>query len=404
MLISKKVQDMQSSGIRAFFDLVLGMKDVISLGVGEPDFVTPWQIREAGIYSLEEGFTSYTSNKGLYKLRLSISRYLKNRYGLEYCPDEEVLITVGVSEGFDLALRAIINPGDKILIPSPSYVSYGPLTELAGGIPIYIDTKNEGFKLTPKILEKYIDKKTKAIILNYPTNPTGISYARKELNEINKIILKHKLLCISDEIYGDLTYDFEHTPFATLSGAKENTIYLNGFSKSYAMTGWRVGFVCGSKEIIAAMTKIHQYTIMCVPITSQMAACEALQTGRKSVEEMKREYKRRREIIIDGLSKLGLECIKPDGAFYVFASIKKTGLDCLDFAQRLLKEQKVAVVPGTAFGPSTSLRANGERSRTIGCEFQDYIRISYASSLDNLKEALIRIENFLNEAQTYGTK
>jgi len=379
MQISKKVQDMQPSGIRAFFDLVLGMKDVISLGVGEPDFVTPWQIREAGIYSLEEGFTSYTSNKGLYKLRLSISRYLKNRYGLEYCPDEEILITVGVSEGFDLSLRAIINPGDKILIPSPSYVSYGPLTELAGGIPIYIDTKDEGFKLTPRILEKHIDKKTKAVILNYPTNPTGISYTRKELNEINKVILKHKLLCISDEIYGDLTYDFEHTPFATLSGAKENTIYLNGFSKSYAMTGWRVGFACGPKEIIAAMTKVHQYTIMCVPITSQMAACEALQTGRKSVEEMKREYQRRREIIIDGLNKLGLGCIKPDGAFYVFASIKKIGLDCLDFAQRLLREQKVAVVPGTAFGRG----------------FDDYIRISYASSLDNLKEALIRIENFL---------
>lgn len=378
-IISKKVENMQPSGIRAFFDLVLGMKDIISLGVGEPDFVTPWQIREAGIYSLEEGFTSYTSNKGLYKLRLSISRYLKNRYGLEYCPDEEILITVGVSEGFDLSLRAIINPGDKILIPSPSYVSYGPLTELAGGIPIYIDTKDEGFKLTPRILEKHIDKKTKAVILNYPTNPTGISYTRKELNEINKVILKHKLLCISDEIYGDLTYDFEHTPFATLSGAKENTIYLNGFSKSYAMTGWRVGFACGPKEIIAAMTKVHQYTIMCVPITSQMAACEALQTGRKSVEEMKREYQRRREIIIDGLNKLGLGCIKPDGAFYVFASIKKIGLDCLDFAQRLLREQKVAVVPGTAFGRG----------------FDDYIRISYASSLDNLKEALIRIENFL---------
>jgi aminotransferase len=379
MLISKKVEKMQPSGIRAFFDLVLGMKEVISLGVGEPDFVTPWQIREAGIYSLEEGFTSYTSNKGLYKLRLTISRYLKNRYGLEYCPDEEILITVGVSEGFDLSLRTIINPGDKILIPSPSYVSYGPLTELAGGIPIYIDTQDEGFKLTPKALEKYIDKKTKALILNYPTNPTGVSYTKRELGGIKQVLLKHKLLCISDEIYGALTYDFEHTPFATLSGAKENTIYLNGFSKSYAMTGWRVGFVCGPKEIIAAMTKIHQYTIMCVSITSQMAACEALQTGRKSVEEMKREYKRRREFICEGLNKLDLECIKPDGAFYVFASIKKTGLDCLNFAQKLLKEQKVAVVPGTAFGR----------------EFNDYIRISYASSLDNLKEALLRMEDFL---------
>lgn len=374
---------MQPSGIRAFFDLVLGMKEVISLGVGEPDFVTPWQIREAGIYSLEEGFTSYTSNKGLYKLRLSISRYLKNRYGLEYCPDEEILITVGVSEGFDLVLRVIINPGDKILIPSPSYVSYGPLTELAGGIPIYIDTKNEGFKLTPKALEKGIDKKTKAVILNYPTNPTGISYTRKELNAINKVILKHKLLCISDEIYGDLTYDFEHIPFATLSGTKENTIYLNGFSKSYAMTGWRVGFACAPKEIIAGMTKVHQYTIMCVPITSQMAACEALETGRKSVEEMKREYKRRREFICEGLNRLGLECIKPAGAFYVFASINKIGLGCLDFAERLLREQKVAVVPGTAFG----------------CQFNDYIRISYASSLENLKEALVRIGSFLKRNQ-----
>jgi aminotransferase len=379
MIISKKVQDMQPSGIRLFFDLVLGMKDVISLGVGEPDFVTPWQIREAGIYSLEEGFTSYTSNKGLYKLRLTICRYLKNRYGLEYCPDEEVLITVGVSEGYDLALRALINPQDRILIPSPSYVSYGPLTELAGGKVVYIDTQESGFKVTPPLLEKHIDKKCKALVLNYPNNPTGISYTRKELARINQILLKHKIICIADEIYGDLTYDFEHTAFATLPGAKDNTLYLNGFSKSYAMTGWRVGFACGPKEIIAAMTKIHQYTIMCVPITSQMAACEALDNGRKSVEEMKREYKRRRELVVDELCRLGLECVKPQGAFYVFVSIKKTGLSSLDFAQKLLKEQKVAVVPGTAFGK----------------EFNDYVRISYASSFDNLKEALKRIGDFL---------
>ena len=378
-MISKKVEKLQPSGIRAFFDLVLGMKEVISLGVGEPDFVTPWQIREAGIYSLEEGFTSYTSNKGLYKLRLSISRYLKNRYGLDYCPDEEILITVGVSEGFDLSLRAIINPGDKILIPSPGYVSYGPLTELAGGIPIYIDTEKSSFKLTPKLLDKFIDKKTKAVILNYPNNPTGVSYRKKELEELKRVILKHKLICISDEIYGDLTYDFQHTPFATLRGAKENSIYLNGFSKSYAMTGWRVGFACGPKEIIAAMTKIHQYTIMCVSITSQMAACEALQTGRNSVEEMKREYKRRRELVFDRLNYLGLDCIKTDGTFYVFPSIKNTGMRSLDFAQKLLKEQKVAVVPGTAFGQ----------------QYDNYIRISYASSYDNLKEAFTRIEQFL---------
>jgi aminotransferase len=378
-IVSKKVQDMQPSGIRAFFDLVLGMKEVISLGVGEPDFVTPWQIREAGIYSLEQGFTSYTSNKGLYKLRLSLSRYLKNRFGLDYSPDEEILITVGVSEAVDLALRAIINPGDKILIPTPGYVSYGPVSELAGGIPVYIDTSDNNFKLSPEALEKAIDKRTKAVVLNYPCNPTGVSYTRLELDALKKIILKNSLLCITDEVYGDLTYDFQHTPFATLPGAKERTIYLDGFSKSYAMTGWRVGFACGPKEIIAAMTKIHQYTIMCVSITSQMAAAEALQSGRKNVEEMKREYRRRREFVIEALNRIGLKCLKPQGAFYAFASIEKTKLNSLDFCQQLLRKQKVAVVPGDAFGKSG----------------QGYIRISYASSLENLKEALNRIETFL---------
>ena len=380
-MISKKVEQMQPSGIRAFFDLVLGMKDVISLGVGEPDFVTPWQIREAGIYSLEQGFTSYTSNKGLYKLRLGISRYLKAKHNLEYSPDDEILITVGVSEGMDLVLRAILDPGDKILVSSPSYVSYGPLSELAGGTAVYIDTTANNFKLTAKVLEKHIDSKTKALILNYPTNPTGISYTKKELSEINKVLLKHKVLCISDEIYADLTYDFEHTVFATLPGAKSNTVYLDGFSKSYAMTGWRVGFACGPKDIIAAMTKIHQYTIMCVSITSQMAACEALQAGRKSVEEMKREYKRRREFIIDGLNRIGLECHMPQGAFYAFPSVKKTGMKALEFATKLLKEQKVAVVPGSAFGKG----------------LEDHIRISYASSMDNLKEAILRMDTFIKK-------
>jgi aminotransferase len=378
-IISKKVEQMQPSGIRAFFDLVLGMKEVISLGVGEPDFVTPWQIREAGIYSLEEGFTSYTSNKGLYKLRLGLARYLESRFGLDYCPDEEILITVGVSEALDLALRAIINPEDKILIPVPSYVSYGPVTELAGGIPIYIDTREDDFKLTPRALRKHLDKKPKAIILNYPANPTGVSYTKKELGQINEILLKHKILCITDEVYADLTYDFPHTPLATLPGAKKNTLYLDGFSKSYAMTGWRIGFTCGPREIIAAMTKIHQYTIMCVPITSQMAACEALVAGRKSVEEMKREYRRRREFVVSALNDLGLNCTMPQGAFYAFPSIKKTSLSALDFARGLLKEQKVAVVPGTAFGS----------------RYDDYIRISYASSMENLKEALSRIAAFL---------
>lgn len=378
-IISRKVQDMQPSGIRAFFDLVLGMKEVISLGVGEPDFITPWPIREAGIYSLEQGFTSYTSNKGLYKLRLGICRYLKNTYGLDYSADDEILITVGVSEGFDLAIRAIVNPGDKILIPSPGYVSYGPITELAGGVPVYINTRESGFKLTPQLLRQYIDKKTKAIIFNYPNNPTGVSYTKKELEKIKEVLLKHNLICISDEIYGDLTYDFGHTPFATLPKARKNTLCLDGFSKSYAMTGWRVGFAYGPKEIIAAMTKIHQYTIMCVSITSQMAACEALHAGRKFVEEMKREYRRRRELIYSGLNSLGLDCTKPDGAFYAFASIKKSGLSSMEFATRLLKQEKVAVVPGTAFGK----------------DFEGYIRISYASSYENIKEALSRMGNLL---------
>jgi len=381
MEISRIVEKMQPSGIRAFFDLVLGMKDVISLGVGEPDFVTPWQIREAGIYSLEQGFTSYTSNKGLYKLRLGLHRYLKNKFGLDYCPDEEILITVGVSEGLDLVLRAIINPGDKVLVPVPSYVSYGPVTELAGGTPVYIDTSKDGFKITPELLKKHIDKKVKAIVLNYPTNPTGVSYRRKELEEINKVLLKHKILCISDEVYGDLTYDFGHTAFPSLPGAKKNTVYFNGFSKSFAMTGWRVGFACGPKEIIAAMTKIHQYTIMCVPITSQMAAAEALASGKRSVEQMKREYDRRRQLMTTELNSLGLKCFRPQGAFYIFPSIKCTGLSSMDFSRKLLEEEKVAVVPGTAFGSC--------------CE--GYIRISYASSLENLKEALSRIKRFLQK-------
>ncbi len=377
--ISKKVEEMQPSGIRAFFDLVLGMKDVISLGVGEPDFVTPWQIREAGIYSLEQGFTSYTSNKGLYKLRLSLNQFLKKQHGLEYCPDEEMLITVGVSEGLDLAVRAIMSPGDKVIIPTPCYVSYAPIVELAGGVPVIVDTSKDRCRLTPQVLARAIDHKTKAIILNYPSNPTGVAYTRKELIALHAVIKKHGLLCISDETYADLTYDFDHTYFASLPGAREHTIYLDGFSKSYAMTGWRIGFACGPREIIAAMTKIHQYTIMCVSITSQMAACEALVSGRRSVEDMKREYRRRREFIVGRLNEIGLPCFMPEGAFYAFPSIRKTGLSSMMFSQKLLKEQKVAVVPGTAFGVS------GE----------GFVRMSYASSLENLKEAISRIEIFL---------
>jgi aminotransferase len=379
MQISKVVQELQPSGIRAFFDLVLGMKDVISLGVGEPDFVTAWNIRESAISSLEQGYTSYTSNKGLMRLRMQISRFLKNRYGLTYDADNEILVTVGVSEGLDLVMRSILNPADKVLIPEPCYVSYPAVVTLAGGIPVPISTKENNFRLTARDIESHCDKKTKAIIFNYPVNPTGVSYAKRELEEIKKAAKKHNLIVVSDEVYDELTYDFEHTPFAGLSGVRRHTIYLNGFSKTYAMTGWRIGYACARPEIISAMTKIHQYTIMCVSITSQMAACEALIGARRVVEEMKREYKRRREFVTERLNAMSLECIKPQGAFYAFASIGGTGLSSMDFCEALLKAQKVAVVPGNAFGRS------GE----------GYIRISYASSMDNLKEALNRIEIFL---------
>jgi len=377
--VSQKIEHMQPSGIRAFFDLVLGMKDVVSLGVGEPDFVTPWQIREAGIYSLEQGFTSYTSNKGLYKLRLSLHRFLKSRYGLDYSPEDEILITVGVSEGLDLAVRSIVEPQDKVLIPTPCYVSYGPVVEMAGGVAVFIDTSKDNFKLTPRALEKNIDKHTKALILNYPTNPTGVSYTKKELLALNDVLQRYGILCISDEVYDMLSYDFEHTPFPTLPKAKPRTVYLNGFSKGYAMTGWRIGYACGPKDIISAMTKIHQYTIMCVSITSQMAACEALVSGVAAAQEMKHEYQKRREFFIAGLNRIGLSCVKPQGAFYAFASVKNTGLSSMDFSRKLLEREKVAVVPGNAFGE------NGE----------GFVRMSYASGIDNLKEALLRIERFL---------
>ena len=380
MKISKLVTRIPPSGIRVFFDLVLGMKDVISLGVGEPDFVTPWNIRERAIYSLEEGYTSYTSNKGLVELRQGISRHLKARYGLEYDPEEEILITVGVSEAFDLALRALVDRSDKVLMTDPSYVSYSPITTLCGGRPVLIKTGPEnGFKISPKDIDKACDKQTRVLILNYPNNPTGASYSKKELKAISKVVAKRGLTILSDEIYCELTYDFRHTPFPAIPGMKERTVYLNGFSKAYAMTGWRIGYACGPREIIESMTKIHQYTMMCVPITSQMAAQEALEHGERSLGEMKREYRRRRRFVISRLNEMGLSCHMPEGAFYAFPSIRSTGMSSMEFAGKLLKSEKVAVVPGTAFGTS------GE----------GYIRISYASSLENLRGALLRIEKFL---------
>lgn len=380
MQISKKVEQLPPSGIRAFFDLVLGMKDVISLGVGEPDFVTPWPIREKAIYSLEKGYTSYTSNKGMPELRRAIAHFLKHRHRVEYDPEEEILITVGVSEGLDLAVRAILNPGDKVLIPQPSYVSYGPVVELAGGTPVYLKTDiRNGFKLTARQIDAAAHKGVKALMINYPANPTGASYRREELQDIAKIVIKHDLLVLSDEIYDELTYDFEHTALPGLKGMKNHVIYLNGFSKAYAMTGFRLGYACGPEKIISAMTKIHQYTMLCAPITAQIAAQEALKSGFKEVYIMKREYARRRRFIVDGLNTIGLSCHNPEGAFYVFPSIQNTGQKSLDFAKHLLQKKKVALVPGVAFGKS----------------FDGYVRISYASSYENLKEAVSRIAGFL---------
>lgn len=380
--ISKKVEQLAPSGIRAFFDLVLGMKEVISLGVGEPDFVTPWHIREKAIYSLEKGYTSYTSNKGMIELRRQIVHFLKHRHGIEYDPEEEVLITVGVSEGLDLVMRAILNPGDKVLVPDPSYVSYAPVVELAGGQAILLKTDiSNGFKLTPKQIEEGAKKGAKAMMINYPCNPTGASYKKSELEAIAKVVTKHDLLVISDEIYDELTYDFEHVAFPRLKGMHERTIYFNGFSKAYAMTGFRLGYACGPREVIAGMTKIHQYTMLCASITAQIAAQEALKSGMKDVQMMKREYMRRRRFIVDGLNELGLTCHLPEGAFYVFPSIKKTGQRSLDFAKNLLKEKNVALVPGVAFGKS----------------FDENVRISYASSYENLKEALVRIKSYLGK-------
>jgi aminotransferase len=356
------------------------MKDVISLGVGEPDFVTPWNIREKAIYSLEQGYTSYTSNKGIVELRREIVHFLKARYGLEYDFENEMLITVGVSEGLDLAFRAILEPGEMVLVPEPGYVSYGPVVELAGGEPIRVITDvKEGFKLTPEKVLKAYRKGTKAIIINYPCNPTGTSYDRRELSALAKVIKKLDLILISDEVYDELTYDFDHTPFVTFPGMQERTIYLNGFSKAYAMTGFRLGWAAGPETIIGGMTKIHQYTMLCAPILSQLAAIEAMRHGHKDVQVMKKEYNRRRNYIVSSLNELGLACHMPQGAFYAFPSIKSTGMSSLDFAKDLLDKEKVALVPGTAFGPS--------------CE--GFVRISYASSYDNLREAVKRMGRYL---------
>ncbi len=380
MYVSKVIEALPPSGIRAFFDLVMGMKDVVSLGVGEPDFVTPWNIREKAIYSLEQGYTSYTSNKGIAELRKDITRSLKERYDLDYDWDEEMLITVGGSEALDLTVRAMLNPGDKVMYHDPCFVAYAPLVTMAGGVPIAVlTTPEDGFKVTVARLEKAWQKGTKALILNYPCNPTGTSYMRDELLKIAAFAKKKDLMIISDEIYAELTYDFEHVPFATLPGMKERVVYLNGFSKAYAMTGWRLGWVAGPARLIAAMTKIHQYTMMCASIMSQMAGREAVKNGMKDVLMMKKEYNRRRNFIVESLNEIGLSCHMPQGAFYAFPSIKSLKMSSLDFAKDLLEKEKVALVPGTAFGSQ--------------CE--DHVRISYASSYDKLKEAVFRMKHYM---------
>ncbi|MBK5191114.1 MAG: aminotransferase class I/II-fold pyridoxal phosphate-dependent enzyme [Methanosarcinales archaeon] len=377
--IADRVKQMKGSGIREFFDIAQRMEDAISLGVGEPDFVTPWRIREACIFSLEKGYTSYTSNWGLLELREALSDTIYKETGVYYDPEGELLITTGVSEAADLALRAMLNPGDEVILHEPSYVSYNPCTVFAGGTTVCVATGVEDeFKVRAEQIEEKITERTKALILSYPNNPTGATLSRKELEEIADVANEHDLLVISDEVYGKLTYEGTHTCFASLNGMKEKTILLNGFSKAYAMTGWRLGYAAGNKEIIEAMMKIHQYVMMCAPITAQMAAIEALRCE-DEVERMVSEYNRRRRVMVDGLNSLGLSCFEPKGAFYTFPYIENTGLTSAEFAKRLLFEEKVVVIPGSVFG------ACGE----------GFVRCAYAVSQYEIKEALERIERFL---------
>ncbi len=378
--LAKTVVDMPSSGIRKFFDIVSEMKDAISLGVGEPDFDTPWHIREEGIYSLEKGKTFYTSNAGLKELKIEICKYLKRRFDLEYDYNKETIVTVGGSEAIDIALRAMIEPGDEVLIPQPCYVSYHPCTVLAGGKPVVIELKGENdFKLTRQELVDAITDKTKIIILAFPNNPTGATMDYDDLKPIVDVIIENDLIVISDEIYSELTYGRKHVSIATFPGMKERTIVINGFSKSYAMTGWRLGYACGSALIIEQMIKIHQFAIMCAPTTSQYAGLEAVKNGDAAVEMMRDAYDKRRRFLIHALHNMGIECFEPYGAFYVFPCIKSLEMTSEEFATKLLQEEKVAVVPGTAFGDC------GE----------GYLRISYAYSIENLKIAIERIERFV---------
>ena len=380
--LSDQVVALKPSGIRKFFDIVSEMKDAISLGVGEPDFDTPWHIRDEGIYALERGRTFYTSNAGLKELRQEVCNYIKRKQGVEYAWDKEVVITVGGSEAIDIGLRAMINPGDEVIIPQPSYVSYDPCAILAGAKPVIINLKAENeFRLTAQELEEAITDKTKILILPFPNNPTGAIMELKDLEAIAEVIIKHDIFVMSDEIYSELTYKEKHVSIASLPGMQERTILINGFSKAYAMTGWRLGYACGPRAIIEQMTKIHQFAIMCAPTTRQYAAVEALKNGDADVEEMKLSYNQRRRFLLNAFQEMGLECFEPFGAFYVFPCIKEFGMTSEEFANAFLEAEKVAAVPGTAFGDS------GE----------GFLRISYAYSLDTLREAMTRLNRFITK-------
>ena len=382
-LLNKTVKDIKPSGIRKFFDIAATMDNVISLGVGEPDFQTPWQIRKAGIESLEKGKTKYTSNWGIDRLRSEISGYLERKFAIKYCPDEEILVTVGGSEAIDMCIRAVVNPGDEVIIPQPSYVCYEPVTRLAGGIPVIIETKAENdFKVTPEELENAMSERTKLLILPYPCNPTGAIMEREDIEKLYDVIKDTNILVLSDEIYAELTFGGKkHVSPASVEGMWERTVTVNGFSKAFSMTGWRLGFACGPREIMDQITKIHQFAIMCAPTTSQYAAIEALRGCDDDVEYMVKEYDMRRRMMVSGFNKIGLECREPKGAFYAFPSIKSTGMTSDEFCERLLYSKNVAVVPGTAFG------ASGE----------GFIRASYCYSVEHIKEAVSRIGEFLKE-------
>ena len=387
--LADKVVEIKPSGIRKFFDIVSEMKDAISLGVGEPDFDTPWHVRVEGILSLEKGKTFYTSNSGLMELRKEIVNYIKRTQNVTYDPAKEVIITVGGSEAIDIGLRAMLNPGEEVLIPQPSYVSYEPCTVLAGGVPVIINLKAENeFRLTAQELEEAITDKTKVLILPFPNNPTGAIMEKADLEAIAEVVIKHDLFVMSDEIYAELTYKGEHVSIASLPGMQERTILINGFSKAYAMTGWRLGYACGPRVIIEQMTKIHQFAIMCAPTTSQYAAIEALKNGDDDVKMMREEYDLRRRYLMHTFKEMGLDCFEPYGAFYVFPCIKEFGMTSDEFATRFLEEEKVAVVPGTAFGDS------GE----------GFLRISYAYSLENLKVAMGRMKRFVEKLRAEQAK